>query len=94
MILKKSLLFSITIFIFCTELASNVRETKAKGYSDEDKVVALLYLWFTVCRPHTDISNVTCTFWKEIAISVRTSGSYTGIAEGSGLPGCNTMSMG
>jgi hypothetical protein len=51
-------------------MASNVRETKAKGYSAEDEVVPLLYLWFTVCEPHTDISNVTCTFWKEITIPV------------------------
>jgi hypothetical protein len=35
---------------------------------------------------------VTCTFWKEMAIPVlRTSGLYTGIAEGSGLLGCNAM---
>ena len=72
-----------------------MRETKAKGYSAEEKAVALLYLWFTVCKPHIDISNVTCTFWKETAIPVlKTSGSYNGIAEGSGLLGCNAMSMG
>jgi len=63
--------FFQSIFIVCTELASNVREAKAKGYSAEDEVIALLYLWFTVCKPHTDISNVTCTFWKETAISVK-----------------------
>jgi len=72
MILKKSLLSFQSLFIFCAELASNMRETKAKGYSAEDEAAALLYLWFNVCKPHTDVSNVSCTFWKEIAISVRT----------------------
>jgi len=45
-----------------------MKEAKAKGNSAEDEVVALIYHWFTVCKPHSDISNVTCTIWKEIAI--------------------------
>lgn len=83
-------------FNHCLSFVQNWHPSRweAKGYSAEDEAVAILYLWFTVCKPHTDISNVTCTFCKEITINVRIDVLTLGIAEDSGLLGYNTRLLG